>query len=85
MVEYIVKIGSKLIDKSIKDDDRIPNLITFREQMFLFHQESFNRDFHMEGTLTKGFDQFICTSENTTKDLNRYFDKLFKDDFCKNS
>lgn len=53
--------------------------------MFNLHEQSFSRDYAMEGTLTKGFDEFICKSNNTTKDLNRYLDKLFKDDFCKNS
>lgn len=80
-MEYIIDKGSKIVDEKSNEEFRIPELIQFREQMFLFHTQSFNSDFSMEGTLTKSFDEFLSKSSTTTKDLNKYIDKLFNNEF----
>ena len=49
--------------------------------MFKFHADCFYRDYNMEGTITKSFDEFISKSTTTTKDLNKYVDKLFHIEF----
>ena len=81
IMEYTIEHGEKIVDAGQTEEMRIPELIKFRNQMFKFHSDSFSKDYNMEGTLTKAFDEFLSKSSTTTKDLNKYMDKLFHNEF----
>lgn len=79
--DYITDRGEKIVDEKQSEETRIINLIKFRAKLYKFLHDSFNRDYAMEGTLTKSFDEFISKSSTTTKDLNKYIDKMFHNEF----
>lgn len=79
--DYIIDRGEKIVDEKQSEETRIINLIKFRAKLYKFLHDSFNRDYSMEGTLTKSFDEFISKSSTTTKDLNKYIDKMFHNEF----